>query len=361
MRGICVTVSVKDMVPRRLQNYFFGGLVLTNIVLVIIILRPFLGAVTLGATFAVLFHPLYLALLRRVGGQQSVAALLTTIIIMMIVISPLLLLGYQIFLEGRDLYFAVNDTHQDLPTLITGLNEKHLGQLSPWIASNLSRYLSQILERSFQQVGAIFSGVAHLMLNLLISLLALYYLLKDGSRLRKAVINLSPLLDRYDKNIFIHLHKAVTSVVFGSLAIAVLQGLSTGLGLYLFGIPNAAFWGAVGVLASLIPTVGTAIVIIPAAFYLILTDHFLTAIGLVIWGMTAVGLIDNIWGPKFIERGLHIHPFLILLAVLGGLTVFGPLGFLIGPLILSLMFALLDIYPLIMQSRKHSHLTVAEP
>lgn len=336
------------MTTHRLQHYFFFILVASTILLLVAIFYPFLGSVTLGATFAVLFQPLYGVILRWSRGQESVAAFLTTIFILCMVIVPLVLFSYQIFVEARQLYFDVNTAHDDLPTFLRSFNAERLQSIPPWLAVSLNQYLQQALENLLQRLGSVFSGVAHVMLSLFLSLLALYYMLKDGLRLRLAIIKFSPLFDRYDKQIFSRLHNAVTSVVFGSLAIAALQGAASGAGLFLFGIPNAAFWGAVGIVAALVPTVGTALVIAPAAFYLVLKDDLVAAAGLVLWGVTAVGLIDNILGPKLIERGLHIHPFLILLAVLGGLTIFGPIGFLIGPLILSFSFALLDIYPLLL-------------
>jgi predicted PurR-regulated permease PerM len=342
------------MTTHRLQHYFFFILVVTTILLLVAIFYPFLGSVTLGATFAVLFQPLYSFILRLVRGQESVAAFLTSTFILLMVIAPLALFGYQIFVEARQLYFDVNTTHDDLPTFLRSFNAERLDSIPPWLALRIDQYVQQALENFLQRLGGIFSEVAHVMLSLFISLLALYYLLKDGSRLRHAIIKISPLFDRYDKQIFSRLHNAVTSVVFGSLAIAALQGAASGAGLFLFGIPNAAFWGAVGIVAALVPTVGTALVIAPATFYLLLKNDVVAAIGLVLWGVTAVGLIDNILGPKLIERGLHIHPFLILLAVLGGLTIFGPIGFLIGPLILSLSFALLDIYPLLIAAHRRS-------
>ena len=116
------------------------------------------------------------------------------------------------------------------------------------------------------------------------------------------------------------------------------------VGIWIFGIPNATLWGSIAAIAALIPSVGTSLVVLPGVLYLFLFGERFAALGLMIWGMTAVGLIDNILGPHLMKRGIAIHPFFILLSVLGGLGLFGPVGFLIGPLILALLFALLDIY-----------------
>jgi len=175
-------------------------------------------------------------------------------------------------------------------------------------------------------------------------LFALYYLLKDGKKLTKAVITYSPLADKYDKQILEKLSIAVNSVIKGSLLISIIQGILAGIGFWIFGVPNPALLGAATVIASLIPAVGTAVIILPACFYLFLTSHFLAGIGLLLWGLLLVGLIDNFLRPKLIEKDIHLHPFLILLSVIGGISLFGAFGFILGPLVLSLLFALLDIY-----------------
>ena len=125
---------------------------------------------------------------------------------------------------------------------------------------------------------------------------------------------------------------------------ALIQGILTAVGFTFFGIPNATLWGSVAAITALIPGIGTALVLLPAILYLYFSGETLFAVGLLLWGMTAVGLVDNFLGPKLVERGMRLHPFLILLSVLGGVGFFGPLGFLLGPLVLSLLFALIEIY-----------------
>jgi predicted PurR-regulated permease PerM len=112
----------------------------------------------------------------------------------------------------------------------------------------------------------------------------------------------------------------------------------------IFDIPAPAVWGAVAAIAAFIPGIGTSLVIVPGIIYLLLTGNTAYAIGLAIWGAVAVGLIDNVLGPHLVNKGVHIHPFLILVSVLGGLSTFGPIGFILGPLVLALLFALLEVY-----------------
>src|SRR6185295_6432156 len=121
----------------------------------------------------------------------------------------------------------------------------------------------------------------------------------------------SPLADNYDEKIFKKLKQAIRSVVVGSLVVGVIQGTLTGLGFFIFGVPNPALWGSIAVVAALIPGIGTSLVLIPGILYLFFVSTHLHALGLLIWGILAVGLIDNLLGPMLVNRGVHIHPFLI--------------------------------------------------
>ena len=158
------------------------------------------------------------------------------------------------------------------------------------------------------------------------------------------LIELSPLNDKEDEGVFDRLELAVNSVIKGNLVIALVQGVLTTIGFMLFGVPNAILWGTVAAVAALIPGIGTGLVFIPAVAFLFFTGANVPAFGLFIWGALGVGLIDNFLGPKLVGSGMKLHPLLVLLSVLGGLMYFSPAGVFLGPLSLSLLFALLSIY-----------------
>ena len=195
-----------------------------------------------------------------------------------------------------------------------------------------------------ENLSAVFSNVAKTTLGIFIFLIALYYLFKDGLKLKEAVVAFSPLKNTDDETIFTKLSSATNSVVKGTLLIALIQGILTAIGFIIFGIPNATLWGSLATITALIPSVGTAIILLPSILYLFSIGNVFSALGLLIWGIVVVGLVDNLLRPKLIERGIRIHPFLILLSTLGGISLLGPIGFLLGPIILSLLAVLFQIY-----------------
>lgn len=209
---------------------------------------------------------------------------------------------------------------------------------------DIAAYMEILLGWLTGNLGPIFSGAVHFVVDIVVFVIALFYALKDGYMLKRAFVMFSPLADKDDEHIVRTLERAVNSVVVGRLATALVQGVLAIGGFWAFGVPNAVLWGSVAAVTALIPGIGTALVVVPAIAYLYLNGMMFAALGLGIWGVGFVGLVDNIIGPKLIGRGVAAHPFLILLSVLGGIVFFGPMGFVLGPLAISLLFALLDTY-----------------
>jgi predicted PurR-regulated permease PerM len=185
---------------------------------------------------------------------------------------------------------------------------------------------------------------ANIITSLFIFLIGLFYLLKDGVRLKSLVMRLSPLSDRNETVLFAKLIVAINSVVKGALLIALIQGIAVTVGLLLFGVPNPFLWGSLAVVAALIPAVGTSLILIPAILYLFFSGQTLAGFGLAIWGLLGVGLIDNFFSPRILGKGMKMHPLITFLSTMGGLAYFGLPGFLLGPLFVSVLFALIEIY-----------------
>lgn len=327
--------------------YFMFSCLVAAIILVYFIIQPFLSALILAAVFAFLFQPFYRRFLTWFRQRPSLAALATTIITIIIIILPIGLLGSQILKESTQLYSTLaSDGNDGFVTLIeSGLDRvKSFFPVQAHFEIDLSQYLKDGLNKVVQNLGSIFSGLAVMVLNLFVFLMAFYFLLKDGGKLKDYFIDLSPLEDMDDNVIVSRLKLSVSATVKGSLAIGLIQGIIAGIGFIIFGVPNAVLWGSVAAISALIPSIGTAIVMIPAVLFLFFTGNTFGAAGLLIWGFLAVGLIDNILGPKLVSRGMQLHPLVVFLSVLGGLAFFGPLGFLLGPLAMSICLALIEIY-----------------
>jgi predicted PurR-regulated permease PerM len=162
--------------------------------------------------------------------------------------------------------------------------------------------------------------------------------------LKDYLVSLSPLTDKDNALIVSRLKSAISATVRSTLVIGLAQGALTGVGFRIFGVPNPILWGSIATLTALVPGVGTALVITPAIIFLFFTGSIFGGIGLLVWGVVVNGFVDNFWRPKLIGDDTQLHPLVVLLAVLGGLALFGPLGFVLGPLAVNICLALAAIY-----------------
>ncbi|MDP2704348.1 MAG: AI-2E family transporter [bacterium] len=341
------------MAETKTHANFFLLLLALATVLGFIILHPYFTSVIVGGILAVIFYPLYKRFLSRVR-TKTLAAAATLALVLIIVLIPLLGIGVQVVNEAGDVYARLT-ANGTLGDIIESL-ERTIAKYIPGAAIQISdaqirEYARQAVGKIIENIGPVFSGVAGLVLRIVLTLMALFYFLKDGDKFREKCIELSPLAEKDNRAIIEKIRVAIVSVIRGSLVIGVVQGMLTGIGFALFGVPNPALWGSLAAIAALVPGVGTSLINIPGILFLVISGNYLNALLLLVWAAGAVGLVDNLLGPHLISKRTKIHQFLILLSVLGGIKAFGPVGFLIGPLVLSFLLALLDMYPSIILKR----------
>jgi len=337
---------------KKIQLQFLIVLLVGAVILVFFIFKPFLAPLALATVFAVILQPIYRYFTRIFGGRESIASFVTVVLSIVCLLIPCFFLGTQIFQESRQLYSSlINTSGTDVAAGAIQKIGHNINNYIPGaesaavsISENIDAYSKQGLSWLINNLATALSGFSALLVDLSIFVIALYYLLRDGYKLKKSLILLSPLEDSDDEKVFGRLERAVSSVLKGNMIVAIIQGSMTTIGLLVFGVPNAFLLGMVAGIASFIPGFGTAIVIIPSIIFLFVIGHTISAIGLIVWGMLGVGLIDNLLGPKLISHNTELHPLFVLLSVLGGIVFFGPIGIILGPLCLSLLLAFIRIY-----------------
>src|SRR3989338_4627687 len=323
----------------NIQGYTLFGLLALVSVLTFFIFKPFLTPLALAAIFGVVLYPVHRFFLRHVSRSQSLAALATVVLATLVLLAPISLVTILVIGEAQQTYLSLTQG----PGLVNAQGAiLYIGSvLEPYapgsvllaqnIATDMNVYATQGLQWILAHAGVAFSSILGIGLSLFIFFIALFVFLKNGPAIREGLLRLSPLNDADDERIFNRLELTVNSVVRGSLLVSLVQGLVASVGYVIFGLPNPILWGLVTSLAALVPGVGTALVMAPA-------------IGFLVWGVAAVGLIDNFLGPVLMGRGVHLPALVILLAVLGGLAFFGPVGIFLGPLTVSLLIALFTLY-----------------
>lgn len=334
------------MVTNRYQSIFFFILLVGALALMYFVMRPYIVPAFIAVVCAVVFRSFH----ENVEGRfknRNVAAFVSVLAVVVLIVVPLVIIGMLIYSEASDFYVSLSQKDTPGGYLNYGLEkiDQHLQSFAPQIKIDLRSYITAGLSWLVSHTGSIFSAFLNIIVELMIMMFALFYLFRDGSKLRQIVVKLSPLDESDDVNILNKLEVTINSVVRGSLIIAIIQGSLTAIGFTIFGISQPVLWGIVAAFASLIPGIGTALVTIPAVIFLFVTGNVWSGVGYALWGAVATGGIDNILSPHLINGKVKIHPFLILISVLGGLVFFGPIGFLAGPIALAFATELLKLYP----------------
>ncbi len=331
----------------RVQAIFFTVLFLGAVALAFLILKPYVVPLFVAFVLYILWKPVHKKILSLCGRYQSIAAFISLLLILLVVMVPLVLLGISLSADATQLYeWWVN---VGIHTVGEGSFFRPmggpLGSLFKTFEFDVASLVGDIARSVASNASSIVSGIFNLGLGTFVMLVALFYLLRDGDMLRETIMNVSPLPNTYDADIYDKVEHAVGSVVKGSLLIAVAQGLMAGIGFILFGVPNAILWGTVTAITSIIPNVGAAMVFVPMIIYLYVQGSLLTAIAVAVWGLIAVGLIDNFLRLFVVKTGVPIHPFIILLSVIGGVGLFGGVGIIVGPVVMSFVYAIFHLYP----------------
>lgn len=333
---------------QKVQFYFLLAVLIITCLIAFLILRPFIYVLVFAGVFAVIFRGVYKKILTASHQRAGMSAALTTIIIIFCILLPLSLITTQVFTEVSQIYLSLSSSSEQVGLMQVTRNAllklENLIPASLGFSLDLDQFIKQVASWLMNNIGSIFSNVASIVTGLFIFIVGLFYLLKDGHKLKTAVIKLSPLSDKDDRSIFEKLELAINSVVKGNILVALIQGSVATIGLAIFGVPNPFLWGSLTAITALIPGVGTSLVMIPSVIYLLLINNIWQGFGLILWASLAVGLVDNFVGPKIVGRGIQMHPFIVFLSTLGGLAYFGLAGFLLGPLIISILFSLFEIY-----------------
>jgi len=338
---------------RRRVLYPLLACLLVVVFLALQVFRPFFAIFTVTASVALLLAPLQERLTRACGGRRGLAATLlvvmTTALILVPVTASVLLLSEQV----APFFDWVKPRVQ--PAALQELWRETLPQRYPWLQGFLrfdeqeaSQAISALLSRVAGAANALLqrtlAGVGATLLNLLLFLMLLFFLLRDGKRLRDELAAISPLSKHREDEIFDHLARTVRGVLQAMILVPIGQGFVAAIGFLIFGVPSPIAWSVGVVLAALVPIVGSPLAWVPAVAYLLLYGETWQWLGLLAFGIVLISGVDNLLKPLILKGAANIHPLPAFLSILGGLLAFGPLGFLIGPVILSLVLSAIRIY-----------------
>jgi predicted PurR-regulated permease PerM len=329
-------------------------LVLTvlSLILLGLIVRPFAGAFFVAAVMAGALYPWYERLARRMRERRTLAAVLATLGVLLIVVLPLTLISVTVAREGRAGVDYVQDTLRsegveglvrDLPGPLQSLARRALAEL-PARQDDLTDLAQQQGGRAAAAVGGVLGATWRVIFQLVIMLIAFYFFLVDGRRLVDWLADVMPLRRGQTERLLTDFRRVSVAVIVSSVATAGIQATMALVGYLIARVPNPIFFTMVTFVVGLIPAVGAGAVVLTAAALLYVSGHSGWALFLAIWGVGPVGLIDNVVKPYLIRGGVELHGAVVFFSLLGGISYFGPVGLLAGPLIVSFFLAVIRMW-----------------
>ncbi len=311
---------------------------------------PFLSVILWATVLVILFYPVHKRLLQRIG-RPWLAALISCALVILIILVPVTLITLAVI---NELSGAVQAFENGLNYVLdpnAPLSGPVMNFLSRYIDMNELRSQEFLVER-LRGVGGqlagrtlgFIGGIVGAIIQTFFVIFTMYYFFRDGENISRTVRDSLPLDRDQADSIMERTREVIDASVYGVITIAAIQGTLGGLAFWALGMRSAIIWAVVMTFLSMVPMLGAFIVWVPAAIYLALSGHWVKAIILAVWGTFVIGMIDNFLRPKLVGSRTRLHELLIFFSVLGGLNVFGVLGVVLGPVVLAITLALIDVY-----------------
>ncbi len=341
------------------REYFLISLFFTIVAiffyLFYLIIIPFFIPIAWAAVFAIIFYPLYERLLKKVKvrGLTSVAICFG---IILLIIGPISYLFVALVNEAASAVTKYNELQQE--GKLTNFNlfnlpfveflKVKLGSYFDISQINMETiikdYLDEISQALVTQTRVLITNGARTVFFFGLMVFSMYYFFKDGSDIIHRLKRLMPLSQKQIDVTFIKLKDVIQATMYGSLVVALLQGLLGGILFAAVGIPSAVFWGAIMAFLAIIPLIGAFIVYVPAGIILILGGNYIAGIVVIVLGSLVISQVDNVIRPLLISGKTSLHPLLLFFSILGGIYMYGLLGVVMGPIIAAIFLTLIQIF-----------------
>jgi len=342
---------MKDEINRA---RWIGVLAATGVALYLcwLMLRPFISVLEWATVLVIVFYPIHRQLAKKIK-RRGLSALVSCVLVIVVVVAPLTLLAIALANE-------LSSVARTLPTYVAHLLDPTTpitGQVSQWLrdrvaldASSSQAFItdqlknagSKLIGQTLGVMGNILGGIV----RAFFVIFTMYYLFRDGDQIVRALPGALPLSSHQSEAILARTRQVVSASVYGVVTIATIQGMLAGIAFWALGVPSPLLWAVLLGFVCMIPIAGSFFVWLPASIYLLLTGHWTKALLLVLWGAFIISTIDNFLRPRLIKNQTKLHELFVFFSVLGGISVFGLLGIVLGPVILAITVGLLQTFKL---------------
>lgn len=342
---------MSDRLNWRVQVPLLGFL-LFALTLAFLVFRFFLLTFAVAVSVALLLSPAHRVLTRRFGGRDTVAAAVLVLVCTVVILVPVLTYGVLISQQALGLieWLRPHLEPQAWETFWRATVPAQAPRVAKWMRDlgwqvpDLSASIAGLASQANHYIQVFLTGAAAVLLDLLIFLMMVFFLLRDGDDLRQALRGISPFTRGQETELLDHLASTVRAVLLAMIVVPLVQGVIAYIGFQIFGVPSPLLWAVMVIFAALIPIVGSPLAWVPACLFLAATGATGRAVGLFVYGLLLISMVDNILKPLILRGAAQIHTMFGFLSILGGLLAFGPKGVVVGPVVLSLLLSAYRIY-----------------
>ena len=340
---------------QRLNARWLALLAITLIALYLcwLIISPFVDVILWAGVLAIIAYPYHARMCDR-GMKPWLSSLISTLGVVLVVLIPVIVI---VILVAAQIPDAVGQVTRAVEAAKGWINpDSRVYQLiDPYydldwmqdkdaVKQQTKELLAPLTSRAAGLATAALTSIAGTVIQICFALFTLFYFLRDTGEIRSSVFDMLPLEREQSKEVFKRCKEIIQASVQGVIFIAGIQGLLGAIGFWALGVPSAVLWGVVMFILSLVPALGAFLVWVPAAIYLFATGAWIKGIILVVWGGVVIGSVDNFLRPKLVGKKTGMHDLVIFFSVLGGLQVFGILGLFVGPVVVAVALAIIEVF-----------------
>ena len=317
------------------------------------ILQPFFGAIFWACAIAIIFFPFQQKLLTRWPNSPNLAALATLLLCIVVVILPVIFVIGSVVDEGTVIYENIQSGKIDPTQYFESIGKGFpmLNSILDKVGLDLGRMKTDAINAATRSgkflamhTLTIGQNAFSFIVNLALMLYITFFMLRDGNKLTDLLILALPLGDSRERTLFTVFAEVIRATIKGNIVIALMQGGIGGITLWALDVHGAMLLGVLMAMFSLIPAVGSALVWAPIALYLAASGDTTSALILAGVGAGIISMLDNVLRPILVGRDTQLPDYLVLLSTLGGISLFGVNGFVIGPVVAAMFVAFWGIF-----------------
>ncbi len=340
------------MIIKNFNVYFFFTLLIGVSALGFMLIKPFVGAIFIAALIAVIFSRPYNFLLKKIHSAPVTSAIML-VIVMITLFIPILFIGGLVFNEMSNIVIESSVDSSNIQLFIQKFTDMFIqGPLANSLLNSIKTYIhgpefsnaiKDIANTSVVFIQTIYKSIVNSSISIFVMFFSLFYFFIDGKKFVKYVMYLSPMKDIHEQKLINEFISMTRATLKGTVVIGSIQGIIGGIAFGVAGVASPVLWMIIMIVLGIIPAIGAGLIIFPAAVVMLILGNVWQGIFLFVTGFF-VSTIDNFLRPKLVGRDTQMHSLVVFFATIGGLKLFGLMGFIFGPIIAALMIAMWKIY-----------------